>query len=393
MKNRFVRSRATRLIAGRWRDSALLVLIVGFASSAILNAVGQSGGATVQAPQPQVFRAASGSPYAGARRCADCHSSIARSQENTPMGQAAQKAPDSALLPANAPLMFHDGKYTLQIRRDRDEVVYTASDGQDSVSVPLTWAFGMGNAGQTYIFKNRGVYYESRVSYYNEIHGLDLTIGHSQQPQAKLTAELGRPLLKDELNICFSCHTSEDMVAGNIEEGSVHPGITCENCHGPGSDHVQAMELSKTAGNSDVRILNPGSLRPAEVNEFCGKCHRTTSSVLASNIHDVRNVRFQPYRLENSRCYDPTDTRITCLACHDPHKQLVTDPEKYDGQCEACHAVRGKAHRASQSAPACPTATANCVTCHMPKTVLPGSHYAFTDHYIRVTHVGEKYPE
>jgi Zn finger protein HypA/HybF involved in hydrogenase expression len=400
MNNSFVRScaRRLRLLAGRWRDSALVALIVSFAGIPIVweNAAGQSAGETAQAGQPQVSRdapARRGSMYAGALRCADCHSSIVQTQESTAMGHAALKVSDSDILSANASLLFHDGPYSLQIQRDRDKVVYTASDGHESVSVPLIWAFGMGNAGQTYIFKNDGVYYESRVSYYNEIHGLDLTIGHSQQPQAKLSAELGRPLSKDELKICFSCHTSEDMVEGKLVISSVHPGVTCENCHGPGNDHVQTMESSQVSGNSAVGIFNPGSLRPADVNEFCGKCHRSTSNVLASNIRDVRNVRFQPYRLENSRCYDPTDKRITCLACHDPHKQLVTASETYDTQCQACHAVRGKVPRASQSAPACPTATVNCVSCHMPKTVLPGSHYAFTDHYIRVFHAGERYPE
>jgi len=174
---------------------------------------------------------------------------------------------------------------------------------------------------------------------------------------------------------------------------NVHPGITCENCHGPGKDHVLAMASSRGESNAGTRIFNPGRNRPADVNEFCGKCHRSTREALASSIRDVRNVRFQPYRLENSRCYDPTDERITCVACHDPHQQLVTGPAKYDAQCEACHAVRGRARKASQRAKACPTASANCVSCHMPKTAIPGSHYVFTDHYIRVSHAGERYPE
>ena len=386
------------MLTGQWRDFAFVALIASFACMVVpaRNAVGQSLGATVGPVPPQNDLSTSAKPspmYVGARACADCHSSIFHSQERTAMGQAALKVSDSGILSTSSPLQFRDGPYNLQIQRERDKVIYTASDGKDAVSVSLIWAFGLGNAGQTYIFEKDGVYYETRVSYYNEIHELALTIGHSPIPPTKLSAALGRPLSLNELNQCFSCHTSEDMIQGKLALGKVHPGVTCENCHGSGNDHVRVMESSPVAGGSVLGIFNPGRLPPADANEFCARCHRSTSDVLKSNIRDVRNVRFQPYRLENSRCYDPTDKRITCVACHDPHDEVSTSSEKYDAKCQACHSVTGKIRRASQSAPACPTASANCVSCHMPETVLPGSHFAFTDHYIRVTHAGERYPE
>ena len=51
------------------------------------------------------------------------------------------------------------------------------------------------------------------------------------------------------------------------------------------------------------------------------------------------NVRFQPYRLENSRCWKEGkgDARITCLSCHDPHQPLAMDPASYDSSCLQCH--------------------------------------------------------
>jgi len=33
-----------------------------------------------------------------------------------------------------------------------------------------------------------------------------------------------------------------------------------------------------------------------------------------------------------------------------------------------------------------------CSSCHMPKVELPGGHVAFTDHFIRVVHPGDAYP-
>jgi len=43
-------------------------------------------------------------------------------------------------------------------------------------------------------------------------------------------------------------------------------------------------------------------------------------------------------------------------------------------------------------APACPIAKRSCVTCHMPKYSLPGAHFKFTDHRIRVVQPKEPYP-
>ena len=33
----------------------------------------------------------------------------------------------------------------------------------------------------------------------------------------------------------------------------------------------------------------------------------------------------------------------------------------------------------------------NCVSCHMPKTELPGAHYKFTDHRIRIVKPDEHF--
>jgi hypothetical protein len=108
----------------------------------------------------------------------------------------------------------------------------------------------------------------------------------------------------------------------------------------------------------------------------------------------LSNVRFQPYRITDSRCYkDPDDRRISCLACHDPHEDPRRDAVFYDAKCTACHQVKNSAATKTQTAPPCPTGNAQCVTCHMPKIEPPGVHFKFTDHHIRVVRPGEPYPQ
>ncbi len=48
---------------------------------------------------------------------------------------------------------------------------------------------------------------------------------------------------------------------------------------------------------------------------------------------------------------------------------------------------------ADHPAAACPTATKDFASCHMPKVYVPEMHADFTDHRIRIAKKGEPYPE
>jgi hypothetical protein len=108
----------------------------------------------------------------------------------------------------------------------------------------------------------------------------------------------------------------------------------------------------------------------------------------------VANVRFQPYRLENSRCWGDGDARLTCITCNDPHQPLVHDAAAYDEKCLPCHVV-APAKKASQDHPgkACPVGKKDCVTCHMPRVIVPNMRAPFTDHRIRIVRLGSPYPD
>jgi hypothetical protein len=63
-----------------------------------------------------------------------------------------------------------------------------------------------------------------------------------------------------------------------------------------------------------------------------------------------------------------TDPRISCIACHDPHKDLVTDTAAYDVKCLTCHTLKGAApdEKSHTTARACPVQKNNCAS-HMPE--------------------------
>jgi hypothetical protein len=148
------------------------------------------------------------------------------------------------------------------------------------------------------------------------------------------------------------------------------------------------------AAHDDFKTL-PRSLIKMDAQDaanFCGQCHRTWDTVIRNGWKGTVDVRFQPYRLENSRCFTGTDRRISCLACHNPHQPVNHDLAFYDAKCLACHAA-AKTNTASSPIKNCPVAKANCVSCHMPRVELPGGHALFTDHMIRIARPGEPYPD
>jgi hypothetical protein len=261
----------------------------------------------------------------------------------------------------------------------------------------VIWSMGDGVMGQTFILESEGNLFESQLSYFSSIQGLDLTPGHLQARPRELDRAFGQPLSESIAQRCFGCHTTASSVKGQLDEAHATPGVTCEGCHGPGASHVNAMRQNEI-DKARAAILNPDSLDPATLVDYCGACHRTFEDITAGKNDSPINVRFQPYRLEKSRCWSRPDRRITCTACHNPHEQVVRDASFYDGACLACHASKDEATSTTvqnapmQKLPACSVAANKCVSCHMPKYGVSLMHGSFTDHYIRVVRPGDPYP-
>jgi hypothetical protein len=329
--------------------------------------------------------------YAGPTACSDCHAFKATPQKLTPMARAAVPAVNAEILHQHTPLTFVSGLYKFEITQAGGRIIYTVVTDASSLSQPLDWAFGTGEVGQTYVYARDGNFYESRVSFYPGVQALDLTLGHRAPPPDNLSGALGRLMPASETHLCFGCHTTASTTSGRFDVAALIPGVTCEACHGPGARHVSAMRQKQISPGLQA-ILNPARLAPVDSVDFCGACHRTPWDVALSDAVGVATVRFQPYRLEKSRCWGKGDARLTCMSCHDPHQPLVRDPQSYDHQCLSCHASSATAAK-NHPGKACPVSASKCVSCHMAKYEIPGSHAQFTDHWIRVVKAGEKYPE
>ena len=316
--------------------------------------------------------------------CATCHEKEFRSQPQTPMARAMWKPATDPAFQKQSSFSLARGGYTWRVERHGSDVSYTVSDGTRSVTLPVHWIFG--DAIQTYVLEHEGSYYESRVSYFSTTNGLDITPGDEKDRLPNITEAIGRDLHPRELQACFGCHSTGAIVDDQLRMTSSTPGLQCVHCHSGVEQHQRDI----VQGKLDSVPPKLGRLAAEDISSFCGQCHRTWGEVVRRRAFGLADVRFQPYRLAKSRCYDGSDARISCIACHDPHNDVVRNDAAYEAKCLACH---GQTANDKTPAKSCPKATSGCIGCHMPKTELPPTHRTWTDHFIRVVKPGEPYPE
>jgi predicted CXXCH cytochrome family protein len=181
---------------------------------------------------------------------------------------------------------------------------------------------------------------------------------------------------------CLPCHTTGYDQA---KKTWVEPGVGCESCHGPGSEHI-------TASDKKGSIVRPQTLDPLREAMICGQCHslgQATSGPfprspeyrpgddLAATFADARPGAHVPHQLppwiqysewlqsKHASASPPT----TCTTCHEPHGVSGLPHQlRKEGNalCADCH----QGMPGPQHAPAA-LAKVTCVSCHMPQ----GSHF------------------
>ena len=329
--------------------------------------------------------------YVGSETCGRCHDDKFETQKNTPMARAVKPATAAAFTNMPHTMHFRAGSYDYLLSHSATGANYSTTNGQQSASEAVSWVFGDRQFGDTFLYQQNGIYFESRVSYYRQLNGLDLTTGRTQFAPSRIETALGRRMSPDEPPLCFGCHSTASSTDGVFHPERLIPGVSCEACHGPGAQHVAQMSLEHDARTSTL-IFNPARLGSNDSVDFCGACHRTSADVSLNTISGLFQLRFPAYGLEQSRCWRNSDARLTCTACHDPHKPRVQEAAFYDKVCVSCHspATAGAKEQAHANA-ICKVSNHDCVSCHMRKYTIPSMHTDFTDHKIGIQ--GDQFTE
>jgi hypothetical protein len=341
----------------------------------------------------------SSADFVGQTVCAKCHPDIAVTQKITPMAHTVSRVVETETLRLHPQLNFRQGHFKYEIASSAVGSTYTVTDGTRSLSVPLVWAFGAGQVGQSYLYLLNGSWYEARATFFGTLGNLHFTPGRALISPHDLDEAMSRPVSKPDVVRCFKCHATGVTSEYSVDTKTLFLGISCEACHGPGGKHVAAIEAeilqTGTPSGDPGRhlIFNPRDLNAADSVDFCGACHSTSWDVRLSRSTGIATLLSPPYRLQKSKCWAKGDSRLACIACHDPHATRERRAEAYDTKCLACHAsATSSGPTADHPGRACTIGKTKCVSCHMPKVQNPDFHYAFTDHDIRIFRPDETFP-
>ena len=297
-----------------------------------------------------------------AQQCVGCHPAETNLHAQTRMAHAMAPGLSSLFaqhLPGR-PLSESAGGFSFLYRPTEAGLEVAAQRADAAATGIIEWVLGAGVQGQTPIVRVGASLFESRVSYYTRLNQFGITIGQSAGKSANATAALGIKQSKRDATSCLLCHASE--LTKDLQP--VVPGVQCERCHAGPPEH---------AIDGKGPVTNPGKLSPAGQLKICGVCHRLTPPV---DDTQLENVRFQPLRLEKSRCF--ASGQLACTTCHPAHQDAKRgDPGFYNEKCLACHSSQNaRRHKDDRK-------DGNCIACHMPVVQLHPA-LRFTDHYIRV---------
>jgi hypothetical protein len=235
---------------------------------------------------------------------------------------------------------------------------------------------GSGRKGQSYLFWDGDQLFQLPVSYWTELDGWVNSPGFVDG-----NANFERPVGPR----CLECHAgrfeSRLPPINRYDPSSLVLGISCERCHGPGSEHV-ALFRSKSppAPPAESGIVNPRKLSRARQLDICGQCHEGSGTSIAPPLSFVPGDDLDQYLafarlppnarvdvhasqvqlLRKSRCFR-SSTTLTCATCHDVHL-AQRDPAPFSSVCLTCH----KTENCGAFPKVGHAIDGKCVDCHMP---------------------------
>jgi hypothetical protein len=307
--------------------------------------------------------------FVGSQACRPCHTAIAGAYAKTPMAQSSGRAEP---LPTT---VFTAAGHRYQVAGTR----LTFDGGASS----MDYFIGSNTAGRTWLREWNGYLFELPVTWYSQKKIWDASPGYEREPYVRLDRAVEPS--------CLLCHASQVRpVLGTQNRYGDPPflenGVSCERCHGPGSEHARNPPSSS--------LVNPARLDSERRDSICSQCHLTGEARIerpgrrfAEFQAGERLADYATYfvwklgrkdfkvtshveKLGASACRTASGGGLSCVTCHDPH----TNANNTQTACTSCHAAAHHEDGRQKE---------SCAGCHMPKTQsADASHGVLTDHSI-----------
>ncbi len=361
--------------------------------------------------------------YVGSEACAVCHGAIAESYQSHPMSHTIRRvdAETTAGLPPRTQSRVVGKQRILEAEvhggelrhhelmfDETGEVIYDQA-------VPMEYVVGSGRRATAYLYQREGLLLMSPLNWYSRSAQWDLAPGYRPDDARRFDRRV--------TDACLSCHAGRVAPAGRSPNVYQRPpfhelSVGCENCHGPGRQHVALREARLVGAGQADPIVNPARLDPARRDAVCAQCHLQAAARIprpgrtdldfrpgqsleeiwtvldeGSGVTEDGRTRSVSHvqQMRESRCYAKSGGRFGCISCHDPHGVPTEAGQEafYRNKCLQCHAESPCSLPPEERL----KKEDSCIACHMPAREASNvSHVSQTDHrVIRAT--GRESPE
>lgn len=192
---------------------------------------------------------------------------------------------------------------------------------------------------------------------------------------------------------CYNCHVSQlstnyDLTTDTYHTTWAEPGINCETCHGPSSEHNRvARATPKDQPLPEPAIISTKTMTIQQRNDLCLSCHAKASPLTPEyaprerffdhfDLFTLEDPDYYPDGRDLGENYTCTTWRLSpcvksgkldCMHCHTSSGRYRFKKEKFNNACLPCHEDKAKNPAAHTRHPA-ESEAAKCISCHMPMT-------------------------
>jgi len=392
-----------------------------------------AGNSAVKAAKKKTPQPRSEATYVGSAACSRCHVEIASHFAKASMGHSLTRITPEFLktlpLSSQAGTSYYDAKsdHHFEVHAENGKLYQTEFQTSAGKEVfrnthELEWIIGTGENGFGALLRRDGYLFQAPLSFYTKAGQWGLSPGYENANYS-----FNRIIQPG----CIYCHSGRPQPVANFagkydSTTFTQTSVGCENCHGPGSAHVQAMgDGEEFAKGKDPTIVNPAGLSGQLSDDICMGCHQTGDARVLQpgktyqdfrpgesldktvSIFQIPPSRENPpqddhvehyYSMSLSKCFrvsasKPAAQQMRCITCHDPHVEPTGAeiPVFFNGKCMSCHT--SASCTATQATRQQTTPVDNCIGCHMPKRdVVVISHSSITNHRI-LARSDEAFPE
>ena len=334
--------------------------------------------------------------FVGEAVCATCHAAEAAAWTGSHHQRAMQVASENTVLGDFGGASFtHAGVTSSMLQRAGAYVMRT--DGPDGAlhDYPVAYTFGVAPLQQYLVafpggrFQSPELAWDSRPASSGGQRWFHLypdeRIDHTDPLHWTGAAENWNYMCAD----CHSTNVRKAWSNGTYATRFAEISVSCEACHGPGSQHAASrgalpIALDERRGVSWPRDAagkpHRSRARTSEREiEMCARCHSRRGLIHEDSVHgqplgddyrvalldddlyypdgQIKGEVYEYGSFVQSRMYAEG---VTCSDCHDPHSGRLRAPG--DDVCLQCHAATyaTSKHHFHRSVP--------CVSCHMPAT-------------------------